>query len=140
MEKIIRTEQYVRELQLQKIEVGQMPAIRYFHSDEISNVVEKAIKEVLPSSAEVFKEHRLEQMFLVDFYIPSKRFVIEINGRGHFYPFIGRKDNPTNLKSKMLRSWSYKDPLLQGYSLLNLNTGMLSGLAKDETKLQDLIS
>ena len=48
-------------------------------------------------------EHRIEDMFLVDFYIPEARLIFEINGNDHFYPYTYKKNNVTNLKSKILR-------------------------------------
>ena len=49
------------------------------------------------------KEYRLEDMFLVDFYVPAARLVFEINGKDHFYPYTYKKNNVTNFKSKLLR-------------------------------------
>ena len=88
----------------------------------------------------VMKEHRLEQMFMVDFYLPKQRLVIEINGKDHFYPYTYKKNNVTNLKSKMLREWSKSGPQERHYFVLNLNVQFLHGLSKEPRKLQDFLA
>ena len=76
------------------------------------------------SSSEYFlKEHHLEGAFLVDYYIPQARLVFEINGKDHFYPYTFKKNNVTNLKSKLLREWGKSCDNQNGknYTVINLN-------------------
>ena len=84
-------------------------------------------------------EHRIEDMFLVDFYIPEARLIFEINGNDHFYPYTYKKNNVTNLKSKILRQWSRSSPDVQDYTLINLNVQMLQGLSKEPDNLKSFL-
>ena len=84
-------------------------------------------------------EHRIEDMFLVDFYIPEARLIFEINGNDHFYPYTYKKNNVTNLKSKILRQWGRSSPDVQDYTLINLNVQMLQGLCKEPDNLKSFL-
>ena len=77
-------------------------------------------------------------MFLVDFYLPKRRLVIEINGKSHFYPYINKKSSVTNFKSKVLREQGRSG--LPGYFVLNLNAQILHGLSKEPDKLEDFLA
>ena len=87
--------------------------MNYFHSYSISKRVEESLQAIqsqiigLDASVDDYyiSEHRLEDTFLVDYYIPQARLVFEINGKDHFYPYTYKKNNVTNLKSKLLREW-----------------------------------
>lgn len=78
-------------------------------------------------------------MFLVDFYVPTARLVVEINGKDHFYPYTYKKNNTTNFKSKLLREYGKKAPDSKAYPLVNLNVQMLGGLRHEPEKLQGLL-
>ena len=67
------------------------------------------------------KDTRVEGMFMCDMYIPQARLVIELNGKGHFYPYTYKKDNMTNAKSKILREWGNNSEDERDYTVINLN-------------------
>ena len=75
----------------------------------------------------------------MDYYLPQARLVFEINGKDHFYPYTFKKNNVTNLKSKLLREWGRSNnkgvnlPAAEigknsSYTVINLNVQTLEGL------------
>jgi very-short-patch-repair endonuclease len=95
-----------------------------------------AIREALGELKKDYnEEHLLEDtLFKTDFYVPSAKLAIEINGKTHYYPYTTRFNNFTNLKMKSLRS--------SGHNVLNLNSWMLEGFIRNDNRagLKDLIS
>ena len=74
--------------------------------EESLKAIQSQINGLDPSVGDYYvSEHRIEDTFLVDYYIPQARLVFEINGKDHFYPYTYKKNNVTNLKSKVLREW-----------------------------------
>lgn len=95
-----------------------------------------AIREVLSELKKDYKEEFLieDSLFKADFYIPSAKLAIEINGKTHYYPYTTRFNNFTNLKMKSLRA--------SGVATLNLNSWTLDGFLRNDNRagLKDLIS
>lgn len=95
-----------------------------------------AIREVLAELKKDYNEEYLleDSLFKTDFYIPSAKLAIEINGKTHYYPYTTRFNNFTNLKMKTLRT--------QGHNVLNLNSWTLEGFIRNENRagLKDLIN
>ena len=95
-----------------------------------------AIREVLSDLKKDYKEEFLieDSLFKADFYIPSAKLAIEINGKTHYYPYTTRFNNFTNLKMKSLRA--------SGVATLNLNSWTLDGFLRNDNRagLKDLIS
>jgi RAP domain len=95
-----------------------------------------ALREVLTDLKKEFHEEYMleDSLFKVDFYIPSAKLVIEINGKNHFYPYSTRFNNFTNMKSKTIRA--------NGHGLMHLNSWKLEGMLKDDSRagLKDLLS
>ena len=75
-----------------------------------------------------------DALFKGDFYIPSAKLVIEINGKSHYYPYSTRFNNFFNFKNKLLRN--------NGYNILHLNSWKLEGMLKDQERkgLKDLLT
>ena len=59
-----------------------------------------------------------------DFIVPSKKLVIEINGRGKFYPLTEQKNNFLQFKTRLIAK--------SGYKILNLNSWRLDYWTKSE--------
>jgi hypothetical protein len=95
-----------------------------------------AIREVLSELKKEYNEEFLieDSLFKADFYIPSAKLAIEINGKTHYYPYTTRFNNFTNLKMKTLRA--------SGVNTLNLNSWTLDGFLRNDNRagLKDLIS
>ncbi len=95
-----------------------------------------AIREVLTELKKEYSEEYLieDSLFKTDFYIPSAKLAIEINGKTHYYPYTTRFNNFTNLKMKTLRN--------QGHNVLNLNSWTLEGFIRNQNRegLKDLIT
>lgn len=95
-----------------------------------------AIREALGELKKDYNEEHLieDTLFKTDFYVPSAKLAIEINGKTHYYPYTTRFNNFTNLKMKSLRS--------SGHNVLNLNSWMLEGFIRNDNRagLKDLIS
>lgn len=95
-----------------------------------------AIREVLSELKKEYKEEFMleDSLFKTDFYIPSAKLAIEINGKTHYYPYTTRFNNFTNLKMKSLRA--------NGVHVLNLNSWTLEGFLRNDNRagLKDLIS
>jgi hypothetical protein len=74
-----------------------------------------------------------DALFKTDFYIPSAKLAIEINGKTHYYPYTTRFNNFTNLKIKTLRQ--------AGVNVLNLNSWTLEGFIRNDNRngLKDLL-
>lgn len=109
-----------------------------FENPEEGHVISKenlAVREALTELKKEFNEEYLveDALFKTDFYIPSAKLVIEINGKTHYYPYTTRFNNFTNLKMKTLRS--------SGLNVLNLNSWVLEGFIRNENRsgLKDLI-
>lgn len=68
-----------------------------------------------------------------DFYIPSARLSIEINGRNHYYPLSTKYSNFFNLKNKLLK--------LHNYNFIHLNSWKLEGFINNGNKdgVRDLL-
>jgi very-short-patch-repair endonuclease len=67
-----------------------------------------------------------------DFYIPEHKFIIEINGRSHYYPYSTKYNNYMNFKTKMFRN--------QGFRVLHLNSWKLEGMINhNKEAVADLI-
>lgn len=110
-----------------------MDSMTYFNSATISASIEASLQAIRPdlqglkktssdcSDVWYMSEHRLEDMFLVDFYVPEARLVFEVNGMDHFYPYTYKKNNVTNFKSKLLREWGQSSDADRNYKLINLN-------------------
>lgn len=94
-----------------------------------------ALRETLGQMGIAFEEEKLlnDAIFKTDFYIPSAKLAIEINGKSHFYPYTTRFNNFTNMKNKVVRG--------VGHNILNLNSWTLEGMLKDEERkgLKDLL-
>ena len=95
-----------------------------------------AIREALFDLKKDFNEEFLieDALFKADFYIPSAKLAIEINGKTHYYPYTTRFNNFTNLKMKSLKA--------SGVNVLNLNSWTLDGFIRNDNRagLKDLIS
>ena len=95
-----------------------------------------AIREVLTDLKIKFAEEEVLEgaLHTADFYIPSAKLTIEINGVNHFYPYSTRFNNFSNLKNKLIRN--------NGQNVLNLNSWKLEGMLKDPARagLKDLIT
>jgi len=71
----------------------------------------------------------IDEYFTVDFYIPSEKLVIEINGVRAFYPYTRKETQYHLLKNKLLRGSNKKGVLKHNsYHVFNLNTHVLEGL------------
>jgi very-short-patch-repair endonuclease len=94
-----------------------------------------AVREALTELKKEFNEEYLieDALFKTDFYIPSAKLAIEINGKTHYYPYTTRFNNFTNLKMKTMRH--------AGINVLNLNSWTLEGFIRNENRsgLMDLI-
>lgn len=89
---------------IQKFKRHSMPYPEaLLNPDNLTLTVERALKAISPREGTVLREHHLEQMFYVDFYLPERHTVVEINGKNHFYPYTYKKENVLNLKAKILR-------------------------------------
>ncbi len=85
------------------------------------------------------EEKVIEGIFKTDFYIPSVRLCIEINGQTHFYPYTLTKPNQTtNFKQFMLKNNGDLQER-SNYNVLNLNARILQGLMKEPKNLKSLI-
>ena len=95
-----------------------------------------AIREALSELKKEYNEEFLieDSLFKADFYIPSAKLAIEINGKTHYYPYTTRFNNFTNLKMKTLRA--------SGVNTLNLNSWTLDGFIRNDNRagLKDLLS
>jgi len=94
------------------------------------------VREVLQDLGIDFKEEEMHEdaLFRSDFYVPSADLVIEINGRGHCYPYTTRFNNFSNFKNKLLHAG--------GHHVLHLNSWKLEGMLRDPERvgLKDWIS
>ena len=94
-----------------------------------------AIREALQDLKKEYNEEYLveDALFKTDFYIPSAKLAIEINGKTHYYPYTTRFNNFTNLKMKTLRQ--------AGVNVLNLNSWTLEGFIRNDNRngLKDLL-
>lgn len=78
-------------------------------------------------------------MFQCDFYIPSHKLVLELNGQDHFYPYTKKNTQRTLLKSVLLRhNHEIPNRDMAKYNLVNLNNFTLNGLQKDPHRLTGL--
>jgi len=95
-----------------------------------------AIREALTELGKEFHEEYMveDSLFKADFYFPSAKLAIEINGKSHFYPYSTRYNNFTNLKNKTFK--------LNKHNLLNINSWKLEGMLRNDNKssLKDWIS
>ena len=103
----------------------------------------KAVRECLISISESdgfwAEEQVIENIFKTDFYIPSVRLCIEINGQTHFYPYTLSKQNQiTNFKQFMLKN-SGDLQERSSYNVLNLNSRILNGLMKEPKNLKSML-
>ncbi|CDW79398.1 UNKNOWN [Stylonychia lemnae] len=98
--------------------------------------VRDALKEILGSENDFKEELFLEDALLQpDFYIPSAKLCIEINGRNKFYPFTQKYNNFTGLKHKMI--------LQNGHNVMYLNSWKLEGMINNpdgKTNLKELLT
>jgi hypothetical protein len=80
------------------------------------------------------EEHYLKDALVrPDFYIPSARLSIEINGRNHYYPLSTRYSNFFNFKSKLLK--------IHNYNFTHLNSWKLEGFINNDNRdgIKDLL-
>lgn len=84
------------------------------------------------------KEKFEEELFIEDtlhspdFFIPSKKLCIEINGQNKFYPYSSWKNNFLNFKTILT--------MKSGYRVFNMNSRKLEGLTKSEEGREKLNS
>ena len=95
-------------------------------------IVEKVLKKMLEDPEELKSEVSVDGLYSTDFFIPSKKAVIEINGDLHFYPYTTRFSNTFTLKQNLMRR--------EGFKLINLNMSILKGLSKNPEKVENLIA
>ena len=65
-----------------------------------------------------------------DFFVPSKKLVIEVNGRSKFYPYTDHKNNFLQFKTKLI--------VKSGYRVLNLNSWRIDAWSRSEDKQHKL--
>jgi hypothetical protein len=75
-------------------------------------IISKAFEELKQEGIPIIKDMDIEQfyqsevavdgLFRSDFYFPSLRMVLEVNGVDHFYPYVSQSCNYTNFKTKIL--------------------------------------
>ncbi len=75
-----------------------------------------------------------DALFKADFYVPSAKLVLEINGKSHYYPYSTRFNNFSNFRNKLIRS--------NGYNILHLNSWKLEAMLREENRkgLKDWIT
>lgn len=79
--------------------------------------VRESLARVMGSTDDFNEEFLVDKLFKVDFYVPSAKLIIEINGRNHYYPYSTKFNQFTNFKHKLLIS--------KGYNIFHLNSWVL---------------
>lgn len=87
---------------------------------------------MLEDPEELKSEVSVDGLYSADFFVPSKKAVIEINGDLHFYPYTTRFSNTFILKQNLMKR--------EGFKLVNLNMSILKGLSKNPEKVENLIA
>lgn len=86
-------------------------------------------------------EHYREELYLEDalvqpdFYVPSAKLCIEINGKNKFYPYSTRYNNFTNFKHKIT--------IANDHHIIHLNSWKMEGMMKypdGKSNLKDLLA
>jgi len=70
---------------------------------EMNTLVGECLAKALDDENAFESEYKIDGLFKSDFYVPSARLNIEVNGMQHFYPYTTKFNQMTNFKYKTLK-------------------------------------
>lgn len=85
------------------------------------------------------EEKQIEDLYRVDFFIPSANLCINVLSYAHLYPETMQLNQLENFKATMIKKNGLVRADMQVYRVLNLTTPILNACKNDPSKLESLL-